>query len=95
MLIKQGIVTKKKSIIKSKRYKLILTNQPRLYMTQENGEYKTDILLTPFVRAVSRQSNKFEIICSKSGMNLQFTVNGEDSGIWVTKINRVIDIHTK
>lgn len=54
MLIKKGMVSKKISIIKSMKYKLILTNQPRLYLVKENGEYKEDILITPFVKAVSK-----------------------------------------
>jgi len=52
MLVKQGIVTKKKGGMISSTVKrlLTLTNQPRLYFTNpDNNEYKSDILVTPFV----------------------------------------------
>ena len=95
MLIKTGIVTKKKSVIKTRKVKLTLTNQPRLYYTNEQGEYKADILITPYVKAVSKGSNRFDIQCSKSGKVIVFNIASEDSSVWVSKINRVIETHTK
>ncbi len=95
MLIKSGIVYKKKGILGNLKRKLILTNQPRLYYLNEQGLYKADILITPYVRATCTQSDRFEIRCSQSGKSLILRVVGEDAQIWATKINRVIDAHTK
>ena len=70
MLVKQGIVTKKKGGMISSTVKrlLTLTNQPRLFFTNpDNNEYKSDILITPFVQATLRAQDKFEILCKKSG----------------------------
>jgi hypothetical protein len=91
MLVKSGYVFKKKGVISNIKRKLILTNQPRLYYTTDTGEYKADILITPFVRAHYKAADKFEIFCKKSGKNLIFKIVGEDANTWVNKINRVID----
>jgi len=61
MLIKSGFVYKKKGIINSLKIKLILTNQPRLYYTRENGEYKGDFLISSSVKAIYKDKTKFEI----------------------------------
>lgn len=95
MLIKSGFVFKKKGVISNLKRKLILTNQPRLYQTLENGEYKSDFLITPHLRAIYRAPDKFEIYCKKNSKNVIFRIVGEDATTWVTKINRVIDAHSK
>lgn len=68
MMVKTGIVYKRKGMIKSDiQLILTLTNQPRLYfMRADTKEYKSDILLTQFVSAKFLSKNKFEINCSKS-----------------------------
>ena len=92
MLVKSGIVFKKKGVITNIKRRLILTNQPRLYQATENGDYKTDLLVTPHLKAIYRAPDKFELFCSKSGKNIIFRVmNSEDANTWVNKINRVID----
>jgi hypothetical protein len=97
MLVKSGIVFKKKGMIKNIQRRLTLTNQPRLYFsTADTNEYKADILITPFVQAVHKGAHKFDIICKKSGKHYQLKINGgEDASVWVTKINRVIEAATK
>ena len=95
MLIKKGIVFKKKGVISNLKRTLILTNQPRLYYKSETGEYKADILISPYLRAHYRAPDRFEIACKKSGKHIIFRIVGEDASIWVNKINRVIDAHTK
>ncbi len=67
MLIKSGIVFKRKGIISNVKLKLTLTNQPRLFYTTDQGHYKADILITPYLRASAQGAERFEIYCSKSG----------------------------
>lgn len=75
MLVKTGIVVKKKGVIKNIRRKLTLTNQPRLYFsTADTGEYKSDILITPFVAASYHGGDRFEIYCKKSGKRYMLKV---------------------
>jgi hypothetical protein len=95
MIVKSGVVFKKKGVISNLKIKLILTNQPRLYYTTETGEYKADILITQFVKAIYRDKNRFEIQCSRSGKVIILKVNGDEANTWVNKINRVIEAHTK
>ena len=52
-------------------------------------------MITSQVRAHYKAPDKFEIHCNKSGKNVIFRVLGEEAGSWVSKINRVIDSHTK
>ena len=76
MLVKQGIVHKKKGVISTVKVKLVLTNQPRLYYCHgDTGEYKADILLTPMVQAVSKAPDRFDVYCKKSGKNIVFKAN--------------------
>ena len=91
MVIKSGFVFRKKGIVTNNKRRLILTNQPRLYYTTENGDYKGDIVLTQFVQASVIQPNQFEIFCKKSGKKIIFKLNIDEAGTWVSKINRVID----
>lgn len=79
MLIKSGIVYKKKGVLGNLKRKLILTNQPRLYYLNEHGAYKSDILITSSVRATCTQADRFEIRCSQSGKALILRVVGEDA----------------
>ena len=99
MLVKTGIVLKKKGVIKNIRRKLTLTNQPRLFFsTADTNEYKSDILITPFVQASYHGGDKFEIWCKKSGKKYSLKVeNGsaDDAEKWATKINRVVEASTK
>ena len=94
MLVKQGIVFKKKGVITNLKRRLVLTNQPRLYYTTESGEYKADILLTPMVGAVLKASDRFDVTCRKSGKTIIFktaSTGVEEAQQWVSKINRVIE----
>lgn len=97
MLVKSGIVYKKKGMIKNDiQLRLTLTNQPRLYFTRaDTNEYKSDILLTQFVSAIVKTKNKFEIQCSRSKKQYLLKVADDDAEIWVTKINGVIHAHNK
>lgn len=97
MLVKTGIVFKKKGLVKNIERKLTLTQQPRLYFsTSDTNEYKSDILITPFVSAVLKGAHKFDIICKRSGKHYNLKVpESEDANQWVTKINRVIETSTK
>jgi hypothetical protein len=79
MVVKSGIVYKKKGVISNLKRKLILTNQPRLYYTTDTGEYKADILITPFVSAIQKAPDRFDIVCKKSGKTIIFKVTGEDA----------------
>jgi hypothetical protein len=70
MLVKTGVVYKKKGGMMSSAVKrqLTLTNQPRLFFSNpETQEYKSDLLITPFLQAVLKGPDKFDIICKKSG----------------------------
>lgn len=99
MLIKSGVVYKKKGLAKYNiKRRLLLTNQPRLYFTTADApiEYKCDILITPFVSAVLKSQDKFDIVCKRSGKHYALKVEGVDeASTWVTKINRVIEAATK
>ena len=76
MLVKTGIVFKKKGMMSNNiKRQLTLTNQPRLYFTNpDTNEYKSDILITPFVQAILKGPDKFEIICKKSGKQYHLKV---------------------
>ena len=98
MMVKTGIVYKKKGMIKSDiQLILTLTNQPRLYfMRADTKEYKSDILLTQFVSATFKSNKKFEINCSRSKKQYLLKVpENDDAQMWVTKINGVIHAHTR
>ena len=95
MVIKSGVVYKRKGVLGNLKRKLILTNQPRLYFVTDQGQYKADIVITPFLKATSHSSDKFEITCKKSGKNIIFKVVGEDASIWANKINRVVEGHAR
>jgi hypothetical protein len=99
MLVKSGIVLKKKGMVKNIKRRLILTKQPRLYFqTADTGEYKSDILITPFVHAIYHGGDKFEIHCKKSAKRYQLKVDSgsaDEAEKWVSKINRVIEAFTK
>jgi hypothetical protein len=62
----------------------------------ETNEYKSDILITPFVTAVNKGEGKFDITCKKSGKHFMLKANSaEEANVWVTKINRVVEASTK
>ena len=95
MIVKTGIVFKTKGLVRQVERRLTLTQQPRLYFSTSDtnpGEYKSDIILTPFVSAVHKGPHKFEIVCKRSGKVYYLKLaESEDSHQWVTKINRVIE----
>lgn len=98
MLVKTGIVFKKKGMMSHLiQRKLTLTNQPRLYFsTADTSEYKSDILITPFVSAVWKGGDKFDITCKRSGKHYTLKVERADEAeMWATKINRVVEASTK
>ena len=96
MLIKTGIVVKKKGF-KSKKVRLTLTNQPRLFVQNENGRYKYDFLISKDLKVMFKSRGLFEVICDASKTVVGFRVDPgtEESKSWTSKINRVIEVHTR
>mmetsp|Transcript_34708 Transcript_34708/g.25847 ORF Transcript_34708/g.25847 Transcript_34708/m.25847 type:complete len:132 (+) Transcript_34708:497-892(+) len=96
MLIKSGYLRKRKGL-RTKRVRVTLTNQPRLYMLDEKDNYKGDFLISQNLKAIWKDKTKFEVHCSASNKTVVFKVDqaGDDTKVWVHKINRVIEIHTR
>mmetsp|Transcript_18756 Transcript_18756/g.28809 ORF Transcript_18756/g.28809 Transcript_18756/m.28809 type:complete len:93 (+) Transcript_18756:1901-2179(+) len=80
----------------TKKYFMILTDQPRLFlhsefrMSKDSGmperqEYRKDILLYPGIKVTLVKRHNFNIECSLSGRKYAF--KSDNAGQWVTLIN--------
>ena len=86
-------VKNKKYLQKAKCRNLVLTNQPRLYLTTtlesdgKDGLYRSDILLFSNLRIQARKGN-LEIFCQFSQKNMVFQT--EDAAEWKKQITKVL-----
>ena len=94
-IVYQGVVKQKpkKAFKSAKCRNLILTNQPRLYLTTtlesdgKDGLYRSDILLFSNLKILARRGN-LEITCPNSKKQMIFQT--EDSSEWKKRITKVL-----